>query len=153
MKHLQVYFFENIGPDYLWRLRLIPMVIWKGERKYPPCNIFLHVFWRSDIDRSLHDHPWPSVSFLLWGKLREHCVADGDANLAGPSLVCMNRRIWPLLPYYRCARHRHRLLLFSKFAVTVFAIGFKQRSWGFWPNGKFVAWREHLGVDDTETID
>lgn len=154
MKHLRIRFFENIGPGYLWRFRLIPMVIWKGVKRYPLCNLFLHVFWRGDVDRALHDHPWPSVSILLWGNVRELYVPDPDADLRGPWIASVNRRIWPLRPYYRCARHRHRILLMGRGpAVTLFAIGLKRRTWGFWPNGRFVPWRDHLDVDDTETID
>ncbi len=42
---------------YLRRWWLIP--------RNPVFNLYVHHFLRSDDDRALHDHPWPSVSVIL----------------------------------------------------------------------------------------
>ena len=49
---------------YMHRWWLIP--------RNPVFNVYLHRFLRSDDDRALHDHPWPSLSILLHGSYREH---------------------------------------------------------------------------------
>ena len=35
-------------------------------------NLYLHEILRSDDDRALHDHPWPSRSFIIDGGYFEH---------------------------------------------------------------------------------
>lgn len=139
-------FFQNIGPWYMLRLRLFPY--WLSDRT--GFNIFLHLFLHSDLDVP-HDHPWPSWSVILWGRLRErrqirciHTEAEFD-----------NERIFEyetvLLPIwtkkFREAKYRHAVILDSKFAITVFIPLKKERSWYFYPDGKAVHWRTFLGLD------
>lgn len=148
MKKIRISFYENIDGGYMFRWRLLPMIkIGDGDdaRKiYPPFNVFLHHFMASDRGRDLHDHPWPSVSFLLKGKLYERYESDGGL---------LVRRVPLFVPIRRKATHKHRLILHSYDAWTIFIVGFKQRTWGFWPDGKFVQWREYLGIGNSETID
>lgn len=148
MKKLSIEFFENIGPDYLHRYRLFPVIVWRNKKHYFPFNVFLHRFLRSDHDRCLHDHPWPSVSILLWGYLYEVLPYEED-----DMYFEFSRWVPKFKPIFRTAKHKHRIILKSKDAWTLFAVGFKQRSWGFWPNGKFVPWKTYLHVDENETID
>lgn len=149
---IKISFFENIGPNYLWRVRLLP-VLHVNQKKvyYPPFNIFLHIFKTSDHDRALHDHPWPSVSFKLWGAVSEiYWEPIYTGSLTG---VQRERYVPWLLPVFRKATHRHRLVLNGTFGVTIFCVGFKQRSWGFWPKGQYVPWREYLGLEDDAHVD
>ena len=147
MKTLHIEFFQNIGPDYLHRYRLFPAFTWKGtKRRYFPFNLFLHRFLRSDHDRGLHDHPWPSMSILLKGELWERYESEYG-------LGEMVRKVPRFRPVFRSAEHQHRIILKSKDAWTLFAVGFKRREWGFWPDGKFVPWRTYLPLDENETID
>jgi len=136
---LSIQWFQNIGPNYLWRLRLIPVVILNGRKFTPPFNAFLHVFLRSDHDRALHDHPWASTSINIWGKCREIYMHDT------PRVFVERCRTIPWLkPVHRPASWRHMMILDSKFAVTLFFVGFKVREWGFWPNNIFVHYKDYL---------
>lgn len=153
---LKISFYQNIGPGYLHRFRLFPMIEWRGEKKYPPCNLFLHIFKQSDDERCLHDHPWPSWSVLIWGDLQEFYYYVSEhfrMSIAYRVGHHRHRDIPRFKPIYRPAEWRHRLILRSDYAVTLFAVGFKQREWGFWPAGKFVPWRKYLGLDSDATVD
>lgn len=136
-----VSFFENIGPDYLHRWRLIPEITINEIKYTPPFNVFLHKFLKSDNDRSLHDHPWKSWSILLKGHLVE-IYKDGT--------LTITRRIPLFKPIFRTARHTHRLVLYSNTAWTIFSVGKKTREWGFWVNNRnntkkiFVPWHQYL---------
>ena len=44
-------------------------------------NVYLHQFCRSDDDRALHDHPWPSVSIALSGTMQERYRAGQTERL------------------------------------------------------------------------
>lgn len=96
-------------------------------------TIRLHKFYRGDDDRALHDHPWPFVTFPLVSYLER--VAEDKVNF-----------VQALRFHYRPASYKHMVLRSSRpmtkpFFTIVFA-GKKQRSWGFWPKGKFVHWSE-----------
>lgn len=47
----------NTWPPLLLRIKFI---------NFPSFKVYLHIFFRSDQDRELHDHPWTFVSFILW---------------------------------------------------------------------------------------
>jgi hypothetical protein len=56
----------SIGPKgdrYMLRWWVIPRNRW--------FNIYLHRFLHDDEDRALHDHPWVSCSYILWGSWRQ----------------------------------------------------------------------------------
>ena len=55
---------EGYSEIYLMRWWVIPR-----NRFF---NIYFHRFMRSDEDRALHDHPWPSMSIILDGGYWEH---------------------------------------------------------------------------------
>ena len=141
-------FFENIGPDYLWRFRLIPRLTVNDQQRYPPCNAFLHVFWKSDHDRALHDHPWHSVSIKLWGTAYEKYWQ-------GSYLGECERTVPNFKPIHRPPEWRHRIILpYGGPVVTLFFVGFKKRSWGFWPNyHTYVPWRKYLNREENANVD
>ena len=112
---------EVIGEQYLRR--------WHLRRKPGGHNLYLHRYDGSDDDRALHDHPWRSVSILLWGRLSEVTPHS-------------TRRVWPLLPKYRSAEYAHRLQLDSRFALTLFFTFPKEREWGFICPKGWVHWRQ-----------
>ena len=120
-----------IGVDYLSRWYLIPKNKW--------FNIYLHRFTSSDEDRALHDHPWWSVSFLLFGMLVE--------NYNRGSYIDARLITWGL-PMFRSATFAHRIILLSDIAWTLFITGPKTRSWGFHTEDGWVPWREFLGEDE-----
>lgn len=137
---------HNIGPDYLHRWRLIPII----NGWYPPFNLYLHHFLKSDKGRDLHDHPFPSMSILikghLWEQMHDHWEYEEDMEkLDGGKWVekFWLKKIPKWKPVYRTAKHRHRLILNHGDAWTLFFVGPKQRSWGFWVEGKFVPYWEY----------
>lgn len=114
------------GEPYLRRWHIIPRNRW--------CNVYLHHFVRSDDDRALHDHPWPSLSFLLKGKLSE--VYRFDHAERGIAYNAWRSIQW-MRPVYRPAEHAHRLVVpEGGEAWTLFITGPVRRAWGFYcPNG------------------
>lgn len=123
-----------IGGDYLHRWYITP---WSGayrdDDQLPAGKrwwqrivtslpgIYLHIFYRSDYDRALHDHPWDSVSVVLSGGYFEHTPPRGS-QWRPPGSVIVRR-----------AEDLHRVQLPSEFAcaVTLFITGRRRRQWGF----------------------
>lgn len=122
-----------IGPPddpYMLRWWLVP--------RNDAFNIYYHRMLKDDDDRALHDHPWPSLSLILQGRLREH-LEGGDTRILDQGDTV-----------YRSAEMAHRLELISPIpAETLFITGPRIREWGFhcpqgWRHWKdFVAPTEH----------
>lgn len=155
---------------YLYRWHLIP--------RNRLCNIYLHKFLRSDDDRALHDHPWPSCSIILKGGYVEHlpggitktCEAGRitfrKAHQAHRvELIPDFRGLGPLLskrlPMSSC------ILLLKEFGKietiknsdlwpkprpcwTLFITGPKVREWGFHCPKGWRHWRDFCGVPTGE---
>lgn len=136
----------RIGVEYLHRFFVIPR-----NRFF---NIYLHHYTGSDDDRAMHDHPWWSVSFCLWGNLVEHYVEftreDHPHGFVG--WIMDHRKICWLLPYVRRPQHTHRLELKSKHAWTLFITGPKVREWGFHCPQGWVHWEQFTSGPDGEHI-
>lgn len=116
-----------IGDDYLHRWYLIPRNRW--------CNVYLHRYMGSDDDRALHDHPWPSLSWMLYGALIEHDQRGSHPITGGD---------WR----FRRPAYAHRLELVSHEAVTLFMTGPRVREWGFWTaKCGWLPWRKALEYD------
>lgn len=129
---------------YRWRLR---------DKEKPWFNVYLHYIVRDDDDRACHDHPWPSMSIILDGPLSEirrvrgreyeRTFKDGDIVIRSP---------WA----------KHRLVLPDKAPPlmnvglpvrTMFIVGPKIRSWGFWcPNNRWVHWRKFTDGPEGERV-
>ena len=92
-------------------------------------NLYLHRYDNSDDDRGLHDHPWKSVSILLWG----------------------NHRLWWFIPKFRSAEYAHRVILNSNFAFTLFLTFRKEREWGFHCPKGWVHWKDFTSPDGQQT--
>jgi len=103
-------------------------------------NIYLHKFLRDDDDRALHDHPWPSLSFVLGGGYIEHTPGRQWARTPGALVV-------------RRATSAHRVELFRdgdspRAAISLFFTGPHIRRWGFHcPNG-WVHWKVFVQETD-----
>lgn len=116
-------------PGYLRRWHLTP--------KNPWFKVYLHHFTGSDDDRALHDHPWASVSLLIWGTYIEHRPGGRKKVFKAFSVI------------RRSAEYTHRIELVSKTCWTIFIMGPKKREWGFYcpkgwtPNQEF----EEKGCD------
>lgn len=149
------------GPvPYLERWWLLP--------RNPLLNVYLHRFRRSDDDRALHDHPWPSLSVMTAGRLDEHTFAHSlrerrrrheDAVAiwgegTQPTLHYARRRIAAGDVRLRSARFAHRLeLLSGEECWTVFITGPVLRVWGFWCEGvRWVDWRTFTDTRDGRSV-
>jgi hypothetical protein len=116
----------------------------REETSWPdkPWALYLHRFHRSDVDRELHNHPWQwAVSLVLvGGYLEERRVRDEHRDAVE----------------YRCVRPGainiirgddfHRVDLLEHDAWTLFLVGPKVQSWGFWDpaSHRVTPWREFL---------
>lgn len=99
------------GDPYMERWFLIP--------RNKQFNVYYHRILHDDDDRALHDHPWPSLSVVTAGRLREVTEA-GARELARGDVV------------FRTGEFAHRLeLVGGKPAETLFITGPNYRDWGF----------------------
>jgi len=98
----------------------------------------LHHIMRSDHDRSLHDHPWPFRSLILWGGYYE--IVDEEMIDPFERSTWKRYRDGQLIKWFgpfsflkRPAFWTHRLLLKkNRTAWTLVFMGKKEREWGFW---------------------
>jgi mannose-6-phosphate isomerase-like protein (cupin superfamily) len=116
---------EIIRPEYLFRYH-----VFRHGKLLP--KIYLHLFEGDDDDRALHDHPGPSISFMLEGTMLEHMDKDKVRIVRKGDII------------FRSAKHRHRLTMVSSKAITLFIMWPSYRQWGFWPDGKFVSWQDFV---------
>lgn len=121
-----------IGPPddpYMLRWFLIP--------RNDHFNLYYHRILHDDDDRALHDHPWPSFSVMVRGRLLEitetgeRVIEAGDCVYRGPEMA-------------------HRLTLIGEPAETLFITGPRIRSWGFHCPKGWVHWRDFVGENHGE---
>lgn len=116
-------------------LYLVRWVLWGRAAAGDGRRVFVHRFLRSDYD-TLHDHPWPFWSLILWGGYWEN--TRGGRKWYGPGRLLRRPAEW---------RHRVELPP-GKGCWSLLWVGAKVRSWGFWcadhrsPGGRFVPHRE-----------
>jgi len=120
-----------IGENYLTRYFIIPKNRW--------FNIYLHRYTGSDDDRALHDHPWRSMSILLKGDLIE-IIEQGTHD--GKNFFHLCRAIERFEPFYRDAEYKHRIVLKSDVAWTLFFTGSVVREWGFHCHNGWGHWSD-----------
>jgi hypothetical protein len=130
-------------------------------------NIYLHKFLRSDDDRALHDHPWPSVSILLAGNYYEHmpCSPKLYADrynwrniiIKQYASLTIKKLRKPFRPVFRGAKAIHRIELerdgffFTEIPVwSLFITGPKVREWGFWCPKGWRHWRDFTNTPQGE---
>lgn len=107
-------------------------------------QICIHVFHRSDAD-DLHDHPWNFVTIPLWRGYMEEVPILQKFGYTKPTKTRVRTRIYPLIPYFREATHRHRVILRNnKRAVTLVFMGPYIRRWGFWVDDQWVYWKRYF---------
>lgn len=151
---------ERIGPrtrPYLIRFHLTPWKWWPFAKR-----LYLHIFFRPDLDRQMHDHPFPFRSIILWGGyLEEYAVPRSHGKgfeldyIDGRFEMCRRavHRKW-LSSHSVPAEHRHRIISLDKTpTVTLVIRSEKVREWGFYREGqgyqhpKFVPWQQFVGLE------
>lgn len=132
-------------PDFIIGGRDNPyMLRWYLIPRNRVFNVYLHNVLRSDDDRALHDHPWPSLSLMLAGALDEqYRTRAGD----------VTRRVGVGAVLWRGPRFAHRLIVLpgTYGALTLFITGPKIREWGFYCPRGWRHWREFVAASDTGT--
>lgn len=120
----------SIEDPYMLRWWLIP--------RNGVFNVYYHRVLRDDEDCALHDHPWPSFSILLKGRLREVTLSEPRVLFPGDCV-------------YRSPEMAHRLeLLDGEPAETLFITGPRVREWGFHCPKGFVHWKSFVAENPGE---
>jgi len=108
----------------------------------------VHEITRSDRDRSLHDHPFDYLTFILKGgywEITERPMRSRSKLIqAWPALYST----WygPGSVLFRFAENAHRLVVPGREpAVTWFVSGPKRREWGFHTPTGWVHWTDFGG--------
>lgn len=121
-----------------------------------PAKLMLHYFPANADDRDVHDHPWPFLTFVLWGsyddmKPCDQCKGTGQRhhpitwlceNCDG-SGVLLNEHMKAGMLRYRPATHRHRTKVGPKGCLTLVLSGPTCRRWGFWRAGTWWWWSDY----------
>ena len=138
---------SDTGEIYMERYWLKPFEE-KGNN-----NIRIHHIMRSDSDRALHDHPWPSTSIILAGGYWEIEPEDQEQDPRADAYAFTRTWKGPGAVTHRSAGDRHRLEVEpGTSAWTMFIMGAYERRWGFHdPDQGFVYWRDYLGDYATST--
>lgn len=119
------------------------MLRWHVLPRNPWFNIYLHKFLKSDDDRALHDHPWPSLSVLLKGRYWEHTPTTYYPRIN--ATFRKQYRAGSII--YRHAEYTHRIeLIDNKPTWTLFITGPKVREWGFHCPKGWKHWRDYVNL-------
>lgn len=121
---------EIIGsPVFLNRWDLVPRTRWR--------SFYLHEIFGSDNELILHDHPWPSLSFVLKGAYVEHTIRAGGIH---------ERRIRKAGDIiFRLPATPHRLEMpegAEDSCWTLFLAGPRVREWGFHSPDGWIPWKD-----------
>jgi len=96
-------------------------------------NIYLHQFEWPDPDHTLHDHPWFSMSFVLFSGYSEQIVQYGGCH------KYYGYRIGDLI--FRSPWNTHRISnVLGNISRTLFITGPILRKWGF--HNVVLGWEE-----------
>lgn len=89
--------------------------------------LLVHCFFRSDMDRAVHDHPWNYLTFPIRGYI-EH-LPDGSAHYRKPFRF-----------YYRPAEWQHWVEVTHNRTWTILIKLKTRRNWGFITKSGWVIW-------------
>ena len=90
-------------------------------------NIYLHYFTKRDPDHTLHDHPWFSMSFILFSKYTELTIKYGGV------FKYTDHKIGEI--NFMSPWHTHRICnVHGETCRTLFITGPVFRTWGFHNN-------------------
>lgn len=104
----------------------------------------VHRIATPDLDRHLHDHPWPFLSIVLQGFYVEERPLERDPCFAGDYELCYLTQRKAGSIAYRRPTDRHRICHISEGGVwTIFVTGPARQWWGFFTPGGKVFWRDY----------
>lgn len=114
-------------------------IVWPDER----FGLYMHRFHRGDDDVELHSHPWDwALSFVFAGGYVEERRVDG---VFGEHRV-ITRTVLPFSFNFIRSNDFHRVELLEDDAWSLFLVGPKTKSWGFWnrATNAFTPWKEFI---------
>ncbi len=107
-----------------------------------PLALRIHRFFQIDKDKCPHNHPWKwAVSFIFWGGYTEW-VFDVKTGLGQYKTH--------MAPAINIIRHKDYHMVTDLFGtpMTLFFVGPRTSSWGFWDGFRHIDWKEFLGVKE-----
>lgn len=111
MKKFEIPSLDEPDVNYLTRWRLV---------QTPWVALYLHRFDRPDSRPTLHDHPWPFASLVVWGK--------GYVEISG---LEKHRRVVRFLNLKRATDVHYIESLLRPVVWTLVLVGRRRRSWGY----------------------
>lgn len=119
---------EKDGEIYLKRRRII---------QTPQFALYYHRFYRPDMDRDLHDHPWNFSAFILTGGYTEQWKRN-------PTQQIVNLRTWERWSYHKVLKTEiHSITSIKPGTRTLLFVGKRTREWGFWTEDGWVSWQQY----------
>jgi hypothetical protein len=129
------------GTLYLSRYRLHGWI--PDAQTETPCSVYLHRIHRADLDDALHSHPWAwsQTMCLSGGYIEERGLLMDDGSLVREP----NRELFLGRSNFMGPNDLHRIATLRPNTWTLFFVGPKRQSWGFFVEGRgLVPWRERL---------
>lgn len=122
------------GTPYLTRRELIST---------PWFGVFIHWIHREDLDRDMHNHPWPFLAIALkGGYMQQYQHADQSTHHLGS---VSTRTGWRGRLNWMPRSSRHRIAIVQPAgAVTLVFRGPKTQHWGFFTPTGFVPWENYV---------
>jgi hypothetical protein len=136
-----------------------------------PFGYRINIFWRPDDRPDYHDHPMDFSTFPIKGYWERVSVPLGVGTLKAVHPDGMERELGtvkdlrmtsvryvaPFRWHHRDADYRHVLLgsqrrlvgddlVYGGGFISIVREGMSYRVWGFYPDGKFVFWRDYLNM-------
>jgi hypothetical protein len=138
---------DSRPPDFVIGPKEDPyMLRWWGIPRNRFFNIYLHKILHDDDDRALHDHPWPSLSLMCAGTIKETYTTDNGLTTKTKILRIGDWR-------YRGPEFAHRLeLVRNDIARTIFMTGPRIREWGFLCPQGWRHWKDFVSSDDKGAV-
>lgn len=120
---------------------------WEQMRggRFKDWGVRVHRILRSDLDRELHDHPWPNVSIVLRGGYAEILPTDPGQAAKWDNAHFISKWRSPGSVVRRKSGDRHRIYIpEGQEAWTIFITGPWERDWGFYTRTGWQYWRDFL---------
>jgi hypothetical protein len=143
LNHSTIAFGENdrVGDANLYMQR------WLLEYGVRRASKRLHIIYKEDTDKCLHDHPWAFTTLCVYGGYVEEIPAPDSTQaeaLAGyPRRIEVEVRPWTI--QHRPLDYKHRIVrLFKKKSITLLSAGPLTQHWGFHTNHGKEPWEEFV---------
>jgi hypothetical protein len=91
----------------------------------------LHVWYRSDDKRYLHNHPWNFITFVLKGSYK-------DFSSVAPHQVVIEDHLKQFSLRWRKAEHLHYVEVPKGGCITLLFTMPPKQKWGFWINSRIL---------------